>query len=185
MAFETSQTILARGPSEPLSTQGVRFDVPPGSVQMGVPPLPPVGRSGSAPLDEELEPDEQLKTKTASGGERHLSGKDVSRFSVRQFFEGVVTAVNERDGTFTATIVDRTDSTLPDEAVEIGRSEVDDQDWELIAPGACFYWYIGYKTANRGRERVGEIRFRRLPRLTESELLEGRRRVASSRLKFE
>jgi len=116
---------------------------------------------------------------------RHTSGSQVAKFSVRQFFEGVVLRADATSPFFTAALTDRTNPAMPDESVEIDRSEVDEQDWELIAQGACFYWYIGYETTSAGRRRVGEIRFRRLPRLTESELSEGRRRAASSRIQFD
>ena len=177
MAFETSLTFPGKGQSDSTSTPESQRD------DLFVPPQPMSESDGSSSLAD-FEANAQAE-KTESLQDRHVSGPQISRFSVRQFFEGVVTRVDPRSGSFLATITDRTDHTMPDEAVEIDRGEVDEQDWDLIASGACFYWYIGYETASGGRRRVGEIRFRRLPRLTESELLEGRRRAASSRLRFE
>lgn len=86
-----------------------------------------------------------------------------------QSWEGVVLSV--RDESFTVRLVDVT-GRRPDEEAEIDKEELSDFDLDLLHPGAIFYWTIGYRQQMpRGaRERISQIRFRRLPAWSASEL---------------
>jgi hypothetical protein len=113
--------------------------------------------------------------------ERHVSGKDVARFWVRQYFEGTVTRVDSAHQVLFARLADLTNPSFGDEEIEIPFDEIDREDLPLASVGHLFYWFIGYEIVRTGRRRVGEIRFRRMPPLTETELAEGRRRAEETR----
>lgn len=54
---------------------------------------------------------------------------------------------------------------------ELPIEEISDDDRELLSEGAIFYWVIGYETSPRGtRQRISQIKFRRLPAWTRREL---------------
>ncbi len=89
-----------------------------------------------------------------------------SRFVVLQSWEGYVLEVNK--DSFVARLIDQSGRD-DDEEAEIYLEEVDPGDRGLVAPGAYFYWSIGYRDGRRGRERVSVIRFRRLPAFTEQD----------------
>jgi hypothetical protein len=60
-----------------------------------------------------------------------------------------------------------TDLTMPgtEEQVELDLDEVSPDDSSLVAPGAIFYWSIGYLVEPSGaRSRSSQLRFQRLPR---------------------
>ena len=85
-----------------------------------------------------------------------------------QKWEGTV--LSKGRDSFHARLVDR-NRVGPDEEAEILLDEVSEDDLPLVAPGAVFYWSIGYHTGtNRQKKRVSIIRFRRLPAWTEKEL---------------
>lgn len=78
-----------------------------------------------------------------------------------QQWEGVVVEILE--DSFIVRLVDLTNE-MDDEEAEIPLDEVSAGDIELVAPGAIFYWHIGYYTSAGGqRTRTSDIRFRRLP----------------------
>jgi hypothetical protein len=92
----------------------------------------------------------------------------------KQFWEGVVVARN--DDTFTARVVDRTNPSNADEIVEIGSDEVTADDWNLVRPGASFYWSIGFDRSAAGTiTKYSDIRFRRLPGWTRASLADAQR----------
>lgn len=88
-----------------------------------------------------------------------------------QQWEGVVQDVLE--DSFTAVLHDRT-SSAPDQYAELPVEEVSEADWPLLAAGAVFYWWIGYRDSVGGRARASIIRFRRLPGLDDDEIGEAR-----------
>ena len=91
-----------------------------------------------------------------------------STFKALQKWEGMVEQVY--DDYFSARVIDKTKSS-PDEYVEFDIEEIDREDSALIKPGAVFYWSIGYYTSVLGqRFRVSEIRFRRLPAWSASDI---------------
>lgn len=57
-----------------------------------------------------------------------------------------------------------------DQVAEIFLDEIDADDRALLAPGAVFYWSIGYLDKPSGRERFSQIRLRRLPMWSAAEL---------------
>ena len=86
-----------------------------------------------------------------------------------QSWEGVVLQVN--DDTFSVRLVDLSGDRAEEE-MELEKQELSDFDLELLEPGAFFYWTVGYRVRlPRGaRERVSQIRFRRLPAWSRSEI---------------
>jgi hypothetical protein len=76
-------------------------------------------------------------------------------------WEGTVTSVGP--DSFVAVIVNL-DLKDPDHEAEFDLEEVSPSDRELVAPGAVFYWTLGYRDKKSGqRSRESLIRFRRLP----------------------
>lgn len=91
-----------------------------------------------------------------------------SNFVVRQKWEGVVLEVNAES--FSVRLFDLS-SDERDEEAELDLSEVSREDLKLVEPGAVFYWSIGYYTTGDGQvQRTSQIRFRRLPAWSKSEL---------------
>lgn len=94
--------------------------------------------------------------------------KNQSKFTALQKWEGFVLEVGEE--TFTARLVDLKNKGIEEEA-EIYISEVTDEDYPLLKPGAIFYWSIGYYDHYSGqRFNTGMIRFRRLPGFSKQEI---------------
>ncbi|MGA7577353.1 MAG: hypothetical protein ACLQUW_07170 [Desulfobaccales bacterium] len=59
----------------------------------------------------------------------------------------------------------------PDEEAEISLEEISRDDFELIKPGAIFYWNIGYLDFYSGqRIRSSVIRFQRMPAWSDEEI---------------
>jgi hypothetical protein len=86
-----------------------------------------------------------------------------------QSWEGVVLQV--ADDTFSVRVVDLRGDRAEEE-MELEKQELSNFDLELLEPGAIFYWTVGYrlKLPRGARERVSQIRFRRLPAWSRSEL---------------
>lgn len=85
-----------------------------------------------------------------------------------QKWEGVVKKIENES--FLAELKDLTDEG-PEEEAEFPIDDIPNSDKELVAPGAVFYWCIGYlDTLNGQRVRASEIRFRRLPTWTDREV---------------
>jgi len=90
-------------------------------------------------------------------------------------WRGVVLKIYE--DCFLCRLVDQ-DGNSPDEEAEILLSEISDEDLQLIAIGAVFYWSIGYQTNPSGsRTRFSIIRFRRLPVWRSEELSEAQKKA--------
>lgn len=83
-------------------------------------------------------------------------------FQVLQAWVGVVTEV--ADAEFQAELHDQTNPERSREVASFLVEEVSNEDHELIAKGAVFYWSVGYRVSPSGqKDRVSSIRFRRLP----------------------
>jgi hypothetical protein len=105
-------------------------------------------------------------------------------FDVRQLWEGTVDAVRP-DGFLVVTLRDLTAPDRPRERAELVPDDIPDGDRDLLAPGAIFYWSIGYEITITGqRNGVSSIRFRRLPAWTRSELDAAKREAAELELLF-
>jgi hypothetical protein len=88
---------------------------------------------------------------------------------IRQLWEGTVMEV--RGQAFVAVLSDKTQPNSPDERVEFERFELRDEDRELVAPGAVFYWMIGTERTASGQVRnISTIELSRLPLWTRSSL---------------
>lgn len=79
--------------------------------------------------------------------------------------------LEKNDDTFRARIRDLTDPQRPEEEIVLDMDEVSEAEWELVAPGAIFYFYIGYKVDESGqRFRAAVIKFRCAVPRTKSEI---------------
>lgn len=98
------------------------------------------------------------------------------RLQLLQQWECVVRSVTPTE--FVAVLYDLTDRSKPEEEATFPLDEVPDSDRSFVAPGAVFYWSIGYRTGSTGqKDRISQIRFRRLPTWTRSERNEAAREV--------
>lgn len=79
-------------------------------------------------------------------------------FAPWQQWEGTVVGVGP--DSFTAILKDRLNLEAPEESVDIFLEDVSEADLKLVAPGALFYWSIGYEDTDRGRENKSIIKFR-------------------------
>ncbi len=126
-------------------TSGSHSTPPPGEVTA-------VARSKA--IDESL----YVLTPKPRGSPRILS------FSKEQNYEGTVLAVNPDEGTFTA-ILKNLSHPGPDEEGDFDLTELNGDEY-LAVPGALFTWTIGLQLRGTTKQRVSEIRFRRLPSIT-------------------
>ena len=109
------------------------------------------------------------------------AAKALSRntFISLQEWEGIVEKVKEES--FDARLVDLTRNN-PDEVLEdFPLDDISEEDRRLVAPGAVFYWCIGYHVRKGQRSRTSEIRFRRLPVWGEAEIEEARQTAENRR----
>lgn len=91
-----------------------------------------------------------------------------NRFIELQKWEGTVIQVFKES--YTARLIDLTEE-RPDEEAEFSFDEIHDEDIPLVEPGAIFYWSIGYPVIRGQRFRASVIRFRRLPKWSEEEII--------------
>ena len=98
---------------------------------------------------------------------RYKAYKSTENFIVRQKWEGYITDTS--DDVFTARLRSLSGAADKLEA-EIYLDELDQDDRQLVEPGAIFYWSIGYLDGPSGRRRTSIIRFKRVPRLTDVQL---------------
>ncbi|MCY3968241.1 MAG: hypothetical protein OXF21_06735 [bacterium] len=89
-------------------------------------------------------------------------------FQALQKWQGTVSEVT--GSTFTARLLDLTEPSDEEEA-EFDLEEVSRGDLDLVAPGAVFYWSVGYRTEPSGeRSRSSVLVFRRLPAWNEKDM---------------
>ena len=121
----------------------------------------------------------QTKTSVSSGSEdtildypvRPLPEPLKGNFKLLQFWEGIVSSIDDNREEFIARISDKSDPANADEEITLSMDEVDPNDMPLLAPGAVFYWSIGYADyPGRPRTRESRIKFRRLRQWTRLEL---------------
>ena len=90
------------------------------------------------------------------------------KFKALQRWEGTVLSTT-RDG-FYALLRDL-DSAKAEEKTLFSSEEVSPDDHSLIAMGAVFYWYVGYETTASGQRKLtANVRFRRIPAWTRSQI---------------
>lgn len=91
-------------------------------------------------------------------------------FLVHQKWEGYVTQVEETRFWANLTVLK---GEGPEQIAELEFDEIPRDDLHLIVPGAVFYWSMGYLRRRSGTiMRASQIRFRRLPPLTEDQIRE-------------
>jgi hypothetical protein len=109
-------------------------------------------------------------------GVPRFSGPDY-RLQLLQQWECVVRSIDREE--FVAILHDMTDPSKAEEEAIFPLEEVPDSDRAFVEPGAVFYWSIGYRTSSAGqKDRISQIRFRRLPTWTASERREARARAS-------
>jgi len=95
-------------------------------------------------------------------------------FEVLQKWEGAVISVGT--DSFVARLRDLSFYSEEDEEAEFPIEEISQADIALLAPGAVFYWCVGYwDTVIGQRRRASEIRFRRLPTWSKMQLEKARK----------
>jgi len=125
-----------------------------------------------------VEPDESCQGKTSASHSLPIKDSRViafvpkrtyhpRTFSSLQKWEGYVLELHE--DYFIARITDLSDE-HEDEEIEVMLAEISEDDRGLICPGAVFYWHIGYETEKGTVKRSSIIRFRRMPRWTDSDI---------------
>jgi hypothetical protein len=100
-------------------------------------------------------------------GQKRGAGLVEEHSLIVQQWDGIVLFRDET--TFTARLYEGYQD-FPVKRTEIEIQEVEDEQRELISPGAPFYWIIGYRVRAGSRFRFSEIFFRRLPTWTKKEL---------------
>ena len=166
-------------PPHQLQTEFRRLTWVGGTVQPSF-PVPPSGQA-SSPAEESQPTAAPARATTSTAGLRNAlsyvkvapitdppsSKQKVDHYRALQEWEGTVDSIGDR--TFVARLVDRT-SPGPDEEAEFDIDEVSRGDRDLLAPGAIFYWSIGYRdSASGSRSRTSLLTFRRLPAWTDEE----------------
>jgi len=100
---------------------------------------------------------------------KHLRVKESKeKFISRKQWEGFVLQVY--DSYFSARIVDSEGEDKEEVYAEIYMEEIDAEEQAMVKSGAVFYWALGYLDKPSGRIRASLIRFRRLPKLTASDI---------------
>jgi hypothetical protein len=88
---------------------------------------------------------------------------------ILQSWEGVVLSIDNDE--ILVRIKDLTNKSNPEEELLIFRDELNEADSDLIEIGAMFYWQIGCQTSpNQPKFNFSVIKFRRLPKWSQSEL---------------
>jgi hypothetical protein len=91
------------------------------------------------------------------------------RFQVLQQWEGIIVSIDGQE--FEARLHDLTKPSNSEEIATFSLKEISQADRALVAPGAVFYWTIGYEMREGGQiTNVSEIRCRRTPPWSEQEL---------------
>lgn len=107
----------------------------------------------------------------------HWEQGSQARFLASQKWEGEV--ISKSEETFIARLADITNPTaVPEEEAELPISDVSPEDLSLFEVGAHFYFSIGYHISQSGSyERSSVIRFRRLPKWSENQILNAYQRA--------
>jgi hypothetical protein len=84
------------------------------------------------------------------------------KFLALQKWEGCVVQIC--DGEFEAQLKDITNGGA-DEFVKMSLDDIEDNERTLVAPGAVFYWSIGYETMKGTRRKISFVKFKRSVRL--------------------
>jgi hypothetical protein len=95
-----------------------------------------------------------------------------------QEWEGKVVRVE--DDAFVALLYDKTNRENPTEEVRLDASDISDDQWSTVRPGAIFYWTIGREKSPAGQIRnISEIVFQRSPRWTVKMIQSSKERARS------
>lgn len=99
----------------------------------------------------------------------------VRRFEVLQQWEGII--IEHDSEVATVELADLTNPGERKEIAELSLCEFAVSDRSLLGSGCVFYWTIGYDTTPGGQvRRLSEIRVRRTPRWTETEIENAKRK---------
>lgn len=93
-----------------------------------------------------------------------------SRFEIIQQWEGHIEELDDKLKVFRTRLIDLT-SGGTDEYSEFPYDEVDQDDYDLMKPGAIFYYTIGKVKLSSGQiKKDSFLKFKRLPRITQTDL---------------
>ena len=107
-----------------------------------------------------------------------------SRSELLQQWEGTVVEVDS--GWMKVTLDSLTEHESTEEQATIELDEVPDADRSLVEVGAVFYWSIGYRVEPHGQKTLtSNIRFRRLPAWTSTEIQRAKSFAAKFDILFE
>lgn len=96
-------------------------------------------------------------------------------YTTVQASEGVVEDVSSED--VNVRIIDKTEPARPESFTQLSFDQIDDEDRDLVRPGAVFYWVIGYELRPSGKKTTSFIRFRRSPMWTKSNIKDVERKA--------
>lgn len=108
---------------------------------------------------------------------RELSERERTRAEIiSHHWEGTVEQVGPE--AFIATLRSLRDAHESEKEAEVPLDSINPDDLELLAPGAVFYWTIGYEQSPAGtRRRFSQLKFRRLPAWTKKDLARAERKA--------
>ena len=107
------------------------------------------------------------------------------RFELLNQWECEVTAVDSDGDSFDAVMTDLTNQKRAEETATFYLSDVSESDKRFVEPGYIFYLSVGYDISMSGQKRrASDIRFRRLPAWTRSEIQKNNQRAESVRALF-
>lgn len=111
-----------------------------------------------------------------------LSRDIIANSTPLQIWEGAVVTVDRTAGTMQV-LLDAKMGQMPQHTGEIDLEWVDDQDQDLVCPGAVFYLTL-FKRAKPSVENAQELRFRRRPAWSASQIEQVERDAAMLRSKM-
>ena len=85
-------------------------------------------------------------------------------------WEGYVVSINEQEGEFDAILEDPKIPFYEEKATFYIEDDVDPADKELFKVGATFYWTVGSFIIKGQLKKQSELRFKRIPSLTSTEV---------------
>lgn len=83
---------------------------------------------------------------------------------IEQEWEGYVQEIDDKNGIFTALLLDITlDEKYPTEEADFKQESIHKFERHFLREGAVFRWIIGCEHSNSGMKRVSQLSFRRMP----------------------
>lgn len=125
-----------------------------------------------------IESQEHIKEQKRSTKPAAANLKQLSSFKAMESWVGRVTEIDKKSGQFIAIVVSDLHSETRERA-EFTFAEISEDDQLLVAPGAMFYWSVGYQINEYGgRMTASTLRFQRIRHWTRKELSLAKERSA-------